>query len=57
MKKQNWIVRMECVVVKDVYVENCTEEEARQKPFEHATHAKEAEVTDWKVKAVRPNED
>jgi len=56
MKKKNWIVRMECVVIKDVYADNCTEEQARNEPFEHATDEIEVDMRDWEVKSVSPNE-
>jgi hypothetical protein len=56
MKKSNWIVRMECTVIKDVCVDDCTEEQARNEPFEHASGEQEVDMRDWEVKSVTPNE-
>jgi hypothetical protein len=53
--KQNWIVRMKCIVLKDVYVENCTEDQARSSPFEFASEEQEVDMSDWEVKSVEPN--
>lgn len=53
--KKSWIVRMECVVIKDVYVEDCTEEQARKEPFEHATDECELEMIEWEIKSVLPD--
>lgn len=55
-KKRNWIVRMECVVIKDVYADNCTEEEARANPFEHSVKEEEVDQRDWEFKSIEPNE-
>jgi hypothetical protein len=51
-KKKSWIVRMECTVLRDVYVSDCTEEEARTNPFEHATSEDDVDLRDWEVKSV-----
>ena len=55
-KKRNWIVRMECKVIKDVYVSDCSEEEARTNPFAHSTNEREVDQLDWEVRSVEPNE-
>jgi hypothetical protein len=54
--KRNWIVTVECKVVKEVCVEGCTEEEARANPFDHAVEEREIEQRDWTVRSVAPNE-
>lgn len=45
-------VRMRCVIIKRVYCEDCTEEQARTDPFEHAIEEYEADQEDWKVLSV-----
>lgn len=54
-EKQKWIVRMKCTVIKDVYLDECTEEEARTRPFEHACEEHEIDMQDWEVKSVEPS--
>lgn len=54
-KRGSWIVRMRCVVVKDVVVEDCTEEEARTQPWDHAESETEVEQIDWQVQKVTKN--
>ncbi len=54
-QKKNWIVRIKCEVVKDVYCDNCTEEQARNNPFDHATNEVEVDQTDYDVKSVEEN--
>ncbi len=56
MNKKNWIVRMECVITKDVYVDKCTFEEAHSNPWEHAVDEREIDMNNWEVKSVVPNE-
>lgn len=53
-KKGSWMVRMKCEVTKDVYCEDCTEDEARNHPFDHAVDETEVEQTDYDVKSVEP---
>lgn len=55
-KKGSWIVRMKCVVYKDVFVGDCTEDQAREDPWEHATEENEVETVDWDVMDVRHND-
>lgn len=47
-----YIVTMRCVVTKIVTCENCTEEQARNQPWEYATDEHEADQIDWEVKRV-----
>lgn len=51
-QKGTWIVRMRCVVTKDVTVERCTEAQARSAPWEHATDEREVDQIDWEVQSV-----
>jgi len=51
-KKSSWDVRMRCTVTKIVHCEDCTEEEARTDPFEHAVDEQEIEQVDWEVREV-----
>jgi hypothetical protein len=50
--KPQWIVRARCVIVKQIVCENCTEEEARDDPWEHAVDETEIEQIDWDVTQV-----
>lgn len=56
-KKGSWIVRMECVAIKEYILDDCTEEQAKEKPFDQDV-IDEIEVyqIDWKVLSVEPNE-
>lgn len=54
--KGNWIVRVRATVTKDVYCEDCTEDEARSDPFNHAENEEEVEQVDWSVVDVQSNE-
>ncbi len=47
---------MNCQVVKEVYCSDCTEEEARINPWDHADSEREIEQTDFDVTKVEPNE-
>lgn len=55
-KKGSWIVRMKCVVTKEVVVDNCTESDAESNPWEFAVDETEIEQQDWDVLSVKPNE-
>lgn len=55
-KKKNWIVRMRCEVTKDVFVDDCTEEQARCNPWGHSSNEVEIDQHNWEVKSVKPNE-
>ncbi len=54
-KKGNWIVKMKCVVEKEVFVNNCTETEARLNPWDHFDDEIETCQEDWEVISVNPN--
>lgn len=45
-------VRMECVIIKIVTCEDCTEEQARTDPFSYSVDEMEADQLDWKVLSV-----
>lgn len=47
-----FIVDMICKVRKSVTCENCTEEQARNQPFEFATDEQETDQLDWEVTRV-----
>lgn len=49
MDKKNWNVTMRCVVTKHVHLANCTEDEARNKPWEFADDEREMDMADWDV--------
>jgi hypothetical protein len=48
----NWYVKMRCVVMKDVLCVACTEEEARENPWEFAADETEIDQIDWEVLSV-----
>jgi hypothetical protein len=50
--RNRWIVTMKCTVTKSVACENCTEEEARNNPFDFAVNEQEVNQHDWEVKRV-----
>lgn len=54
-KKQSWVVRMKCEVLKDVIV-YCTEEQARESPWEYAQSEEEVDQRDYEVIEVKSNE-
>jgi hypothetical protein len=56
VKKGNWIVKMKCEVYKDVFCDNCTEDDARYNPWEFATSEIETDQIDWHVERVEHNE-
>lgn len=51
---RNWRVRVECVVIKDVYVTDCTAEQAMKDPWSHAGYEEEVDQKDWKVINIEP---
>lgn len=51
-KNRLWIVRLEYVVCKVVICRNCTEEEARTNPYDHAVSEEEDGSLDYKVLSV-----
>ena len=55
MKNGSWIVTVRCVVLKELVVFNCTEEEAAKSPFDHASDERELNQVDYEVLSVEPN--
>lgn len=53
--KKTWIVTIECVVDKEVVCENCTEDQARDNPWDYAIDEREVSQSDWTVKSVKEN--
>ena len=47
-----WTVMMRCEIEKAVTCENCTEEQARFNPFDHAVDEQETQQHSWKVLSV-----
>jgi hypothetical protein len=43
------------VVLKELYLTNCTRKEAEEKPNEHADQEAELEWIDWKVIGIMEN--
>ena len=55
-KKGSWIVRMKCEVDKEVVCNDCTEEQARENPWDYAVDEREVGQTDCKIESVKPND-
>lgn len=55
-KKREWIVTVECTIKKSVCCSGCTEEQARETPWEFANQETEIAMTDWEVERVEPND-
>jgi hypothetical protein len=47
-----FVVYMKCRVTKAITCENCTEQQARESPFEFATDEQETDQLDWEVTRV-----
>lgn len=54
-KNTSWVVRLECVVTKEVICDDCTEEEAKENPFMHASDERETGMQDWTVMGIEEN--
>lgn len=56
-EKKAWIVRLRCTVEKEIYLQGCTEDEARSNPW-HYVHGEELELgmSDWDVLSIKPND-
>jgi len=54
--KGNWTVLLKCVVIKEIYCKNCTEQEATSTPWAHSTEETEIDQTHWEVQSVEPND-
>ena len=57
-EKGSWIVRLKATVTKEVYCNDCTEEEARESPYDFAsTYRNEVEIDceGYEVISVEPN--
>jgi hypothetical protein len=46
-------VKIRCVITKIVTCEDCTEEQARDNPWNYATDEHDADVNDWEVKSIK----
>jgi len=58
MKKEptkSYIVSMECVVRKDVITFSCTEDQARNDPWDYVESEIEIDQVDWKVISIMEN--
>ena len=54
-KKSSWIVRLRCVVTKEVVCDDCTEDEAKREPWEFSGDEREIDQVDWHVLSVEEN--
>ena len=55
-KKGSWIVRVEVTGDRELVCDNCTEEQARDDPYNHVVSEKDYGVTDYRVISVNPND-
>ena len=53
--KSNWIVKVECVVRKDIFCEGCTEKEAQEHPYSFSSDERETDTIDYQVIRVEEN--
>lgn len=51
----SWLVTLRATVTKTVVCEDCTEEQAREQPYEHAVDETEQDQADYEVLSVEPN--
>lgn len=54
-EKKNWVVTIRATVTKEIFCDNCTEQQARENPFNHATDERETSQTDWEFESLTPN--
>jgi hypothetical protein len=54
--KGNWLVRIKASVDKEIYCEDCTQEEAENDPFEYAVDERELSQDDFEVIGVESTE-
>jgi hypothetical protein len=56
-KRGSWIVTMRCVITKEVYLEDCTEEQAGSIDcWDHAVDENEVDQIDWEIQSVKAND-
>jgi len=55
MKRDNWIVTMKCTVLKVVVLQDCTEGQAQDNPWDYAIDENEVEQIDWEIIDIEPN--
>jgi hypothetical protein len=54
--KGNWLVRMRCTVEKELYLENCTEQQARDDPWEYTLDERELNQDDTEFISLEATE-
>ena len=54
--KTSWLVKVRCVVEKELVCSDCTEEQANKDPWSHCIDETEKGMTDYEVQSVVPNE-
>lgn len=52
---RSWIVRVTCTIVKEVVCEDCSKDEAQDRPWHFSVDESEVEMIDWDVTDVTPN--
>jgi len=52
---RSWVVYTKSTILKAVFCEDCTEAEARQRPYHHAVGEQEIEQYDYEVQSVSPS--
>jgi hypothetical protein len=56
-KTRSWVVEIRVTRLVEVVCEDCTEAQAREKPWDYAVGSeREFDQEDWEVRSVVPNE-
>lgn len=53
--KGSWIVRVKVVSIRELVCDDCTEEQARDNPYDHAVSDDEVHQEDWQIQDIKPN--
>lgn len=53
---KSWVIKVRCVVTKDVVCDGCSREQALAHPFRYAVDEQETELEDWTVLQISENE-
>jgi hypothetical protein len=54
-RKSSWIVRVRKTVKTELICENCTEEQAKDNPYEYLVDEMEQDTEDYEVLSVKEN--
>jgi hypothetical protein len=54
-EKKSWIATIHCEIIKEVVLEDCTEKQANEDPWDHAIDEREVEQVDWRIESLKEN--